>query len=275
MNTVRERTPFFSIITVALNAEQYIGQTIASTLEQTFSDFEIIVKDGLSKDGTLAQIPEDARIRIYSEKDSSIYNAMNQAISYAKGKYLIFMNCGDVFYDSTVLDRVHNFIVETDCGKSGIVIGDCYSKGMYKCQNGCENRFKQYRCSGFSHQSMFIRRDVFMTLGVYDESFRMYADMEMFLRSFRSGNGIGYIPYPICDYMGGGFSDGKKAKKQLDDDKRRIRKRYFSTRERIKFFLLFHGTLPGVRNYLESDNAPEWIRQKYRRLSNRLNNLNN
>ena len=196
---------------------------------------------------------------------------MNQGISYAKGKYLIFMNCGDVFYDSTVMKRVHDFIVGTDGGKSGIVIGDCYSKGMYKCQKGCENRFKQYRCSGFAHQSMFIKKAVFESLGNYDESLKMYADMELFMRSFNAGNGVAYIPYPICDYMGGGFSAGKSAKKQLNADKRIIRKKHFSTAERIKFFLTFHATLPSVRNYMESNNAPQLLKKMYRSISNRLN----
>ena len=263
-------TPFFTIITVSFNAEQYIKSTIESTLAQSYTDYEIVVKDGLSKDKTLELIPNDPRIRVYSSADSGIYNAMNQAIGYSQGKYLIFMNCGDIFNADDVLEIFHKFITEKDEEKSGIIIGDCISKGLYKTQNGCTNRFKQYRCSGFAHQSMFFKKEVFDTLGGYDESFRVYADFEMFMRSFQANNGIGYLAYPVCAYMGGGFSAQKSTKKLLDDDKKRIRKKYFSPLERGKYFVLFHMTFPRIRNRLESDRTPKWLMKGYRKLTNRL-----
>lgn len=263
--------PFFSIITVSYNAEKYIRRTIDSTLYQDFEDYEIIVKDGLSEDDTLIQIPQDHRIKVYSTADTGIYNAMNQAVSNSVGKYLIFMNCGDIFNSNDVLDKVHNFIINEDKYSSGIVIGDCYSKNLYKCQNGCEKRFKQYRCSGFAHQAMFIRSDVFSDLGLYDETYLVNADFELFMRSHKAGKGIGYIPYPICDYMGGGFSARKKTKKLLDNDKKRIRKKYFTCNERIRFFIMFHATFPRLRNYIESDAAPRRLTKAYRGFTNIVN----
>jgi len=82
----------FSIIVVSLNAEKTIGITLNSILEQTCTDYEIVIKDGKSKDNTLGMIPENEKIRIYSESDRSVYDAMNQALDYAKGKFIIFMN---------------------------------------------------------------------------------------------------------------------------------------------------------------------------------------
>lgn len=270
-DTEVEKTPFFSIITVSFNAEAHIRKTIESTLEQDFADFEIIVKDGMSKDGTLGQIPEDPRIKVYSTPDSGIYNAMNQAVEYASGEYLIFMNCGDLFNTPDVLAQVHDYIINADGQKSGIVIGDCISKGLYKCQNKCTSRFKQYRCSGFAHQSMFFRRDIFEKVGYYDESYKVYADFELFMRVYAAGLGIGYLPCAICDYMGGGFSAKKETKRLLDADKKRIRKKYFSTWERLKYFTMFHATLPGIRNLLEGESTPAFLKKAYRSLTNRFN----
>ena len=85
----------FSIITVCLNAGQGLLDTVARTLSQTYENFEIIVKDGGSEDGSLEKLPMDARIRVVTRQDTGIYDAMNQGIAEARGDYLIFMNCGD------------------------------------------------------------------------------------------------------------------------------------------------------------------------------------
>ena len=93
----------FSIITVCLNAGDDLILTIESALNQTYSDFEIIVKDGFSTDGSVEMIPKDDRIRLIQKKDNGIYDAMNQGIEVASGQYIIFMNAGDKFYNNKVL----------------------------------------------------------------------------------------------------------------------------------------------------------------------------
>ena len=102
--------PFFSVIVVSLNAGSLIGNTISSVLSQTCNDYEIIVKDGVSTDDTLKHVPSNARIKVYSEPDKSLYDAMNQAITYSSGRYLIFMNCGDTFASRKVLEEVKNAV---------------------------------------------------------------------------------------------------------------------------------------------------------------------
>ena len=121
--------PFFSVIIVSLNAGSLIGLTVRSALSQTFDDYEIIVKDGKSTDDTLAHIPQDNRIKIYSEADKSLYDAMNQAISYSSGRYLIFMNCGDTFASETVLDDVRKAVKD---GDYGMIYGDYKRDGVVK-----------------------------------------------------------------------------------------------------------------------------------------------
>ena len=70
----------FSIITVCLNAGQGLLDTVERTLGQTYGHFEIIVKDGGSKDGSIEKLPSDPRIRVVTRKDTGIYDAMNQGI---------------------------------------------------------------------------------------------------------------------------------------------------------------------------------------------------
>ena len=83
-----------------------------------YGKYEIIVKDGLSTDGSLAKLQTeaakvDSRIHIYEQPDSSIYDAMNQAVKYANGDYFLFLNAGDSFYDKEVLNKITDAILET------------------------------------------------------------------------------------------------------------------------------------------------------------------
>ena len=105
----------FSIIVVCLNAGIRLHDTVESIRRQTEEDYEIIVKDGISEDkittGYLRKLEResaaDGRIRVYRhDKDSGIYDAMNQAVKYCRGDYIFFLNCGDRFYDDQVLVRV-------------------------------------------------------------------------------------------------------------------------------------------------------------------------
>lgn len=103
-------TPKFSILIVTLNAASEIQKTIQSVKDQTYSNYEVVVKDGESKDGTLSYVPQDVHYKVCSKKDKSVYDGMNQAISMAKGDYIIFLNAGDTFYDENVLKNVADYI---------------------------------------------------------------------------------------------------------------------------------------------------------------------
>lgn len=105
-----------SIITINYNDKNGLEKTIKSVIAQSFKDFQYIVIDGGSDDGSkdiLLKYKGYLDVAI-SEKDSGIYNAMNKGASYAKGEYLLFLNSGDVLYDNTVLSKVFSNQLETD-----------------------------------------------------------------------------------------------------------------------------------------------------------------
>ena len=94
-------------------------ETIESIRSQTYGKYEIIIKDGMSTDGSLDSLIQeadrgDSRIRIHSQADKGIYDAMNQAVGYAKGDYLFFLNAGDSFYDKEVLYKITEVIKKTN-----------------------------------------------------------------------------------------------------------------------------------------------------------------
>ena len=122
----------FSIIIVCLNAGERLSATVDSVLGKSYENYEIVLKDGGSTDGSVEKITEtvhDERLNICQKKDRGIYDAMNQAIELACGDYLIFMNAGDSFYDKEVLDKIaHVILNKTD--KPGIIYGNLYHKGL-------------------------------------------------------------------------------------------------------------------------------------------------
>ena len=100
----------FSVITVTFNAKEKLKETVSDILKQTYDDYEIIIKDGLSTDDSLKNLPESDRINLFSEKDKGIYDAMNRAVELATGDYICFMNCGDYFANEDVLKNMAEFI---------------------------------------------------------------------------------------------------------------------------------------------------------------------
>ena len=113
-------TPFFSVITITFNAEEFIKQTVESILSQEFNDFEYIIIDGASKDRTLEIInsyedkfrEKGIKTSFYSEPDRGLYDAMNKGISKASGKYIWFINAGDTIAESDVAGKVFKSAID-------------------------------------------------------------------------------------------------------------------------------------------------------------------
>lgn len=116
----------FSVVVVALNPGEKWRGTLQSIFAQKYNDFEIIYKDGRSRDGSwealLAEYGADSRLRSFQEADKSIYDAMNQALDQVSGKYVLFLNCGDFFYDDRVLERTAEAIAKA--GLPGETVAD-------------------------------------------------------------------------------------------------------------------------------------------------------
>lgn len=162
----------FSIITVNYNNNKGLKKTIVSVLAQTCLDYEYIIIDGGSCDGSKETIEQHADKIDYwvSEPDKGIYNAMNKGIKVAKGDYLIFMNSGDCFYDSNVLQNVYREMKEP----CDIVAGGHISKGKKKASP--QQVTATYMFYGtLCHQAVFIKRSMFAE-EQYDEQYKLVAD---------------------------------------------------------------------------------------------------
>lgn len=207
------QTPKFSLITVCYNAGDKLAETIHTALIQEYKNFEIIVKDGLSTDDSLMKIPEDDRIVVYSLQDKGIYDAMNQAIEKASGEYLYFLNCGDSFYDETVLLKIAECIENND--RKGIYYGDTYNE-----KNGAivpmPKKLSAFTCYRHipCHQACFYHRSLFEER-TYDLEYKIRADYEHFLWCYfvKQVSPV-YTGVVIANYEGGGFSESSENKQR-------------------------------------------------------------
>ena len=262
------KDPLFSIIVVSYNAENYIGGTIESVLSQSFTDYEIVVKDAKSSDGTLANIPSDDRIRVYSTKDAGIYDGMNEAISYAAGRYLLFLNCGDSFHSNDVLQKVSEAILSDDDDRECIWYGDYYTKGMIsRLPKNLSHNFLIRR--PLCHQTMFFDRRLFESFGKYDLRFHILADYAFTLKVFNAGVRFSHMDIVIADYMGDGYSTLNPKVYQKEDSI--IHEKFFTARERMLYKAQGAITLTALRKRITSNSSPLWIRKMYRKISNLLN----
>ena len=236
----------FSIITVSFNSGQGLRATVESCLSQTYGNFELIIKDGLSQDGSTDFVKSlaDERVRFIATKDSGIYNAMNQGIPYATGDYVIFMNCGDMFYHANVLEETAQFI-EHNAHQGDIYFGDCYVRNRGGIVRLPE-QWDAYCCYRYTicHQCMFYKRTVLQE-HPFDESCRICACIVHYIELFaREGANLIHMPIVVANYEGGGLSDTPEGRKEsLRAQNAALKANFGEDHLRYKLKMLMNGQL--------------------------------
>lgn len=171
-----------SIITINYNNVDGLRKTINSVISQTFRDFEWIVIDGGSTDGSKDLINQYVEYFSYSisEPDSGVYNAMNKGIKQSKGEWLLFLNSGDALYDAHVLETV---FIDTPC--ADIIYGNyLMSNGILRIPEKEDNITLFYFFRGTIPHSggSFIKKELFNKYGLYDESLKIISDWKWFMQ---------------------------------------------------------------------------------------------
>ena len=219
--------PAFTIITVCLNIASTIRRTCESIINQTLQDFQWIVVDGASTDGTLDILKEySSRIDILiSEPDKGIYNAMNKGIRLANGEYINFMNGGDEFYDNNVLKNVFHKGLDFD-----IVYGD--SCHIYKNENQIITTtpeitaYDLYYYYRLTHASCFVKTSVQQQY-MFNEKMIIAADREFFSKVFQIGCSFKKTDIIISKFHRDGISCLNNDLKNKEDEC--IKHKYFKS----------------------------------------------
>lgn len=232
----------FSVVTVVYNGEAVIRKTIESVLTQTVSPFEYVIIDGKSKDNTLTIIKQyigkfeskGIKVKLVSEPDTGIYNAMNKSISMIEGDFVSFINAGD-WYLEDALEKIQSFYNHEAFDLT-------YGSLKYIRPDGTsiikKSRLDKIVISSrnWNHPSMFLRLDYYKH-HMFDESFKVYADFDLYL-SLRKMDGIKIkvINEVITNFVADGVSTSTNLHnlvKRMSEKYRAYRKNGYS---RLYFF---------------------------------------
>ena len=180
-----------SVVTVCYNAASTIPHTIASFLGQTERRAELIVVDGASPDGTagIARSFADPRIRVVSEPDGGVYEAMNKGLSLFRGDAVGFLNADDRFHDAHALAAIAEGLEEAD-----VVFGDLDFVRDHETGRVVRRwRASPWRPGAFRrgwmppHPTFYVRRAVAERVGGFDTALRIAADYDFMLRALEHG----------------------------------------------------------------------------------------
>jgi glycosyltransferase involved in cell wall biosynthesis len=202
-----------TVITVTFNSAATIADTLNSVARQTYADVEHWVIDGASTDGTLEVVRAHASsaVRVLSEPDAGMYDAMNKGIKLATGDVVGFLNADDYFADTSVLERIANAMrLDT--------VDACFGDLMYvTALTGKPLRYwksRDFRVGDFSrgwcpaHPTFYVRKSVFSQWGDFDLSYRLGSDVELMMRFLERGKICSiYIPHTLVRMRAGGVSN--------------------------------------------------------------------
>lgn len=246
-----------SIITINYNNKAGLEKTVASVMSQSWRDFEWIIIDGGSTDGSkeviesLTTNPLSAKLISYwcSEPDNGVYNAMNKGIAKTVGDYLLFLNSGDSLSDKNVLG---DFFVFSKKHKEDIITGDLMiddnPMNIRRAPDTEEVDYNYMKYNTLNHPCSFIKRELFVKYGYYDESLRIVSDWKWFLYVTIAYN-CTYIPWRriVSNFMADGMSELPEF-------------RSIHIKERNEVMTTF---IPRVQSYMNKITSPDYVLQTY------------
>ena len=230
----------FSIVVASLNTKLDFLETLKSIEKQTCKDYETIVIDGNSKDGTKDEILKKKNIisKYIIEKDEGVYDAMNKGIDIASGNWIIFMNCGDIFFDEKVLMefKLNNY------SEFDIVYGDTTVKMNefgYLLNSKCFNEKKVLM--PFNHQSAFVKSKI-LKERKFSVNYKLSSDFDFFVDCFLKKKKFKRIKKNISKVKSGGLADINRQKvysENIDIMKKNYNNKYHYVLYYIKFIQYF------------------------------------
>lgn len=202
-----------SIITASFNSARTISDTLESVQRQNYNDIEHLVIDGASTDSTLDIVNKYPHIsKVVSEQDKGIYDAMNKGIRLATGEVIGILNSDDIYVDNDVLKEVAELFNDES-------VDVCYADLQYVRENDTNKLVRNWKSGSFKrnsflfgwmppHPTLFLRKRVYMKVGLFNLSFKTAADYELMLRVFVSHNFVvRYLPRVIVKMRSGGASN--------------------------------------------------------------------
>ncbi len=236
---------FVTVITITYNAERFIERTMQSILNQTNTDYEYVIIDGNSTDKTLSLVEQyqeafrekGISIRVKSEPDKGIYDAMNKGLTLAEGKYIWFVNAGDCIASPTVLEDIRTQLTDDlpdfIYGETLIVDTQGSVMGKRRLQAPTGLTWKHFKMGMLvCHQSMLVKREI---APEYNLKYRFSSDFDWTIRCLQRAKSTHFTQTILSHFMDGGVS------------KTRMRA---SLKERFNIMSRYFGWLPTALRHL-------------------------
>jgi glycosyltransferase involved in cell wall biosynthesis len=254
------RRPLLSIIIPTFNASRTIARCLESIQNQTFNDLEVLIQDGGSTDNTLqiveafqAGIPT-LELKIQQGRDRGVYDAMNQAVSRARGEWLYFLGSDDELHDEDVLRAV---MCVKNASKYGVLYGDVKIIGDCEwAKNGAvyDGPFdlRKLLSRNICHQAMFYRSEVVRRVGAFNIDYRVCGDWDYNLRCWAQTT-FKYVGVTVAKFYAGGISGRPNYDDQFGNDIASNVIRYFGFS--LLNPLINSGSFVGQSNIIKMQNA--------------------
>ncbi len=239
----------FTIITCTYNASGVIGRTLESVASQTYPYVEHIVQDGKSGDDTIQLARQYPKVKVESEPDSGLYDAMNKAIRRATGDYLVFLNAGDKLYSSTTLEDIARQIADVEPSElPAVIYGDTDivdDNGKYIGPRHLSPpetlTWKSFRRGMLvCHQAFYVRTDIARMIE-YNVNYRLSADVDWCIRVMKKAEEMRLTLHnthlTLCNYLAGGMSIKNHRKSLIE--RFRIMSRHYGLVTTIMMHLTF------------------------------------
>lgn len=217
-----------SIITINYNNKEGIERTIKSITSQTFQEFEYIIIDGGSTDGSREIIEKYSDKISYwiSEPDKGIYNAMNKGIVKATGEYLLFINSGDELFENNTIEKSLSNLHTEDIISGNLNFINDKSNGIGYAQEHVT--FLQMYRDTIWHPCTFIKKKAFDEVGLYDEKLKICSDWKWFLLAvYKYNKKYKNINTVISNFYLDGISSDKQYQNLIAKEKRSVFEQYF------------------------------------------------
>ena len=222
-----------SIITATYNNESTVLDTISSVVSQTYINIEHIIIDGASKDKTLSLINNNSTkiLKVISEPDNGIYDALNKGIKNATGDIIVFLHADDIFSDNRVIEKAVKLFTEK---KTDSIYGDL----QYVSKENTDKIIRYWKAGKYSflklkrgwmppHPTFFVKKEIYDKYGLFDTKFSISADYDIILRFLgKEKISIAYLPEVMIKMRIGGESNKniKNILRKMKEDVRALRK---------------------------------------------------
>lgn len=200
-----------SIITITYNSASTLETTIQSVISQTYKDIEYIIVDGLSTDNTL-EIAKKHNVKVVSEKDNGLYDALNKGILLATGNVIGFLHSDDFYTDNSVIEKIAALFEKTNCDGT-------YADLFYVDKDNTNKIIRKWRSGEYSdgmfingwmppHPTFFVKKECYKKFGGFNLNFKTSADYELMLRLIHKHKiKLSYLPEFIIKMRVGGQSN--------------------------------------------------------------------